>query len=101
VAVSLHWGSGEATCPISWRLYLPEEWLEDRRRAREVRLPVAQRYQSKTELALGLIDQAQSWGLPARPLIVDSAFGNRFEFREALRQRQCHYVMAVEPSTLL
>ena len=64
-------------------------------------MPIQQRYQSKTELALGLIDQAQGWGLPPRPLIADSAFGNSFEFREALRQRQCHYVMAVEPSTVV
>lgn len=99
VAVSLHWGNSEATCPISWRLYLPEEWLQDQARARTVRLPAHQVYQSKTELALELIDQAQHWGLPALPVIADSAYGNSFEFREALRQRRCHYVMAVEPAT--
>src|SRR5208282_4656451 len=52
VAVSLHWGNSEATCPISWRLYLPEEWLQDQARARTVRLPAHQVYRSKTELAL-------------------------------------------------
>src|SRR3990167_9914513 len=29
VAVSLHWSSAEASCPILWRLYLPKQWLED------------------------------------------------------------------------
>ena len=31
VAVSLHWSGAQASCPLSWRLYLPEEWLEDSR----------------------------------------------------------------------
>lgn len=101
VAVSLHWGNSEMTCPVSWRLYLPEEWLQDKSRARAVRLPSEQRYQSKTELALELIDQAQQWSLPELPVIADSAYGNSFEFREALRQRQRHYVMAVEPTTVV
>src|SRR3989337_1154274 len=29
VAVSLHWSSAEASCPILWRLYLPQEWPAD------------------------------------------------------------------------
>ena len=101
VAVSLHWGSAQATCPISWRLYLPEEWLQDKKRARQVRLPSDQRYQTKTALALELIDQALQWKLPPLPVLADSAYGNSFEFRAALRQRGCHYVMAVEPSTVV
>ena len=39
VAVSLHWSSAETSCPILWRLYLPQEWLEDTQRAAEVKLP--------------------------------------------------------------
>src|SRR5487761_687811 len=39
VAVSLHWSSAEASCPLVWRLYLPQEWLEDPERAKEVKLP--------------------------------------------------------------
>jgi SRSO17 transposase len=27
VAVSLHWASAEASCPLVWRLYLPRPWL--------------------------------------------------------------------------
>ncbi len=29
VAVSLHWSSAEASCPLVWKLYQPKEWLED------------------------------------------------------------------------
>ncbi len=64
VAVSLHWATAEASCPILWRLYLPKEWLEDAERAAEVKLPPATPYRTKTELALEVIDQALDGGLP-------------------------------------
>jgi SRSO17 transposase len=101
VAVSLHWSSLEFSCPLSWRLYLPQEWLEDPQRAAEVKLPAEIRYQSKTELALELIDQAVSWEIPVMPVVADSFYGNDFGFRENLRQRQLPYVMAVEPTTVV
>jgi SRSO17 transposase len=56
VAVSLHWSSAQASCPLVWRLYLPQQWLEDTARAQEVKLPAGMVYRSKTELALEAID---------------------------------------------
>ncbi len=101
VAVSLHWSNEEASCPILWRLYLPKEWLEDTARAEEVRLPPGMVYQSKTELALEVIDQALGWGLPALPVVTDSFYGNDFSFRQALRERHLQYAVQVEPSTVV
>src|SRR6266481_5042327 len=97
VAVTLHWSSAEASCPLGWRLYLPRPWIEDEQRAQEVRLPKGLTYRSQAELALELIDQMLSWGIPQLPVVADSAYGNSFEFREQLRQRHLAYVMAVEP----
>lgn len=100
VAVSLHWSGAQASCPLSWRLYLPEEWLKDSARAAEVKLPAGLTYQSKTDLALGLIDQALEWKLPRLPIVADSAYGNSFDFRQTLRERGLDYVVAVEPTTV-
>jgi SRSO17 transposase len=99
VAVSLHWSSAEASCPILWRLYLPPAWLEDAQRGAEVKLPPGTSYQSKTELALELLDQALTWDLPRLPVVADSFYGNDFGFRAALRERQLAYVVEVEPTT--
>jgi SRSO17 transposase len=99
VAVSLHWSSAEASCPLNWRLYLPKEWVEDRERAAHVGVPPEMTYQSKTALALELIDQVRSWEVPALPLVADSFYGNDFGFRQALRQRQLPYIVEVEAST--
>ncbi len=87
VAVSLHWSSEAASCPLSWRLYLPQEWFEDAARAQEVKLPSGTVHQSKTELALEVIDQALAWELPVLPVVADSFYGNDFAFRQALRER--------------
>jgi SRSO17 transposase len=91
VAVSLHWANAEVSCPLGWRLYLPRAWLEDPARAQEVRLPPGIVYRSKTELALEELDQALAWKLPPLPVLADSAYGNDFGFRQALRARQLHY----------
>ena len=101
VAVTLHWSSADASCPLGWRLYLPQAWIEDEKRAREVKLPEGLVYRSQTELALELIDQMLSWEVPRLPVVGDSAYGNNYEFREQLRRRQLSYVMAVEPTTVV
>ena len=101
VAVTLHWSSAEASCPLAWRLYLPRAWIEDPQRAQEVKLPEGLTYRTQAELALELIDQMLSWEVPALPVVADSAYGNSFDFRQQLRQRQLAYVMAVEPRTVV
>lgn len=101
VAVTLHWSSAEASCPLGWRLYLPQVWFEDAKRAQEVKLPQEVVYRSQTALALELIDQMLRWEVPRMPVVADSAYGNSFDFREQLRQRQLSYVLAVEPSTVV
>jgi SRSO17 transposase len=101
VAVTLHWGNGEMSCPLGWRLYLPKQWIEDAERAMKVKLPTGTTYKTKTELAVELIDQVLQWELPKLPVVADSFYGNDFGFREALRSRELDYVMAVEPTTVV
>lgn len=101
VAVTLHWGNGEMSCPLGWRLYLPQQWLADAERGAKVKLPTGTVYKTKGELALELIDQSLHWELPQLPVVADSFYGNDFSFREALRSRGLHYVMAVEPTTVV
>jgi SRSO17 transposase len=101
VAVSLHWSSAEASCPLLWRLYVPQEWFADEARAEEVKLPPGTVYRSKTQLALEVIDQALAWGLPPLPVVADSFYGNDFGFRQALRDRHLSYAVQLEPSTVV
>jgi len=100
VAVSLHWSSPERSCPLGWRLYMPQDWLQDPVRLAEVKVPKGTVYRSKTELGLELIDQMLEWEVPQLPVIADSYYGNDFGFRQELRKRQLSYVVEVEPKTL-
>ena len=99
VAVTLHWSSGEASCPLGWRLFVPQQWFEDAKRAAEVKLPPDLTFRSKPELACELLDQVLGWGVPPLPLVSDSFYGDSYDFRQQLQQRQLKYVVTVEPQT--
>jgi SRSO17 transposase len=99
VTVSLHWSTCEASCPLSWRLYLPESWLATPAKRAAGKIPEDLAYRSKNQLALELVDQVTTWGVPRLPVVADSAYGNDFEFRAGLCERGLHYAVAVEPTT--
>jgi SRSO17 transposase len=98
VAVSLHWSTCEASCPLAWRLYLPQSWLETPARRAEGKIPERIVYRSKNQLALELVDQVLRWEVPHLPVVADSAYGNDYDFRAGLRERGLQYAVAVEPS---
>ena len=99
VAVSLHWSTSEASCPLAWRLYLPQAWLATPARRAAGKIPENLRYRSKNQLALDLVDQVLAWEVPRLPVVADSAYGNDFDFRAGLRERGLQYAVAVEPTT--
>lgn len=101
VAVTVHWSNGEASYPVGWRLFLPKEWVEDLARLAAAKAPVDLPYKSKHALALELFDQMAAWDLPGLPVVADSAYGNSFTFRQAVRARHLPYVLAVEPTTVV
>ena len=101
VAVSLHWSQSEVSYPVSWRLFLPEDWIKDPERRRQAHIPDEVGHHTKQALALELLEQAQSWALPAGVVLADSAYGNDFDFRAALRVRGLGYAVAVEPNTVV
>ena len=101
IAVSLHRADeqGGTSEPLSWRLYLPESWTGDTARRRRAGIPPQIVHQSKLDLALGLIDQALSWQVPAGIVRADEAYGGSFEWRAALRQRELRYCVRVPWTT--
>src|SRR5208283_5495128 len=101
VAVSLHWSQNEVSYPVSWRLFLPEDWIKDRARRQEASIPAEVVHRTKQALALELIAQARDWSLPAGLVLADSAYGNDFDFRAELRARGLGYAVAVESNTMV
>src|SRR6516162_3575540 len=56
IAVSVHAVGSRGTVPLDWALYLPEEWCEDRERRAKAKIPDDVEFQTKPELAAGLIE---------------------------------------------
>ena len=101
VAVSLHWNQGTASHPISWRLYLPQEWINDPKRRRQAGIPAEATHKTKTALALELIALAKAWSLPAGVVVADMAYGRDFDLRQELRSQGLGYAVSVEARTVV
>ncbi len=95
VAVTLDLGTEESSTPLDWALYLPKAWIEDPARRKKAGIPEDILFKTKTELALDLIDEVKGWGLENRLVLADSAYGDAYEFRQGLRDRQLNYVVQV------
>jgi SRSO17 transposase len=96
VAVTLDLGTEGSSTPLNWALYLPEEWINDPVRRKKSGIPQEVTFKTKPELGLDLIDEVRSWGLKDRLVLADSAFGDAYEFRQALRSRGLNYIVQVE-----
>jgi SRSO17 transposase len=101
VGVSLHWCQGETSWPVSWRLFLPEEWISDPVRCRQAGIPASTRPRTKAQLGLDLIEQALAWNLSPGCTLADSAYGNIYDFRQQLRTWQVPYAVAARDWTIV
>src|SRR5919106_6335276 len=64
VAVTCCYSDPLALWPVGVRLYLPEAWTQDLERCHQAGIPSEVGFQTKPEIALALVDQARSWGVP-------------------------------------
>ena len=99
VAVSLSVATDEASLPIAWRLYLPQSWAQDRPRREAAGVPDAIGFQTKPQIALGQIRQAVEQGVPAAPVLADSAYGNDTQFREGVTELGLLYAVGIHETT--
>ncbi len=99
VGVSIHAATDRASCPLDWRLFLPEEWDDDLQRRRRAHVPQGERHRPKWQLALELLDELGDWGLAPPVLLADGAYGEVGEFRLGLEERELTYMVQV-PGTL-
>ena len=63
VAVTLSLANHDASLPIAYRLYLPEDWAKDQARRDKAKVPETIAFQTKPEIALEQIKAARTAGL--------------------------------------
>lgn len=99
VIVSVNAVTDRASCPLDWRLFLPEEWdADDQRRAR-AKIPDDVRHVPKWQLALAMLDELLEWGLERRVVQADGGYGDITALRVGLEQRALEYVVQVKGAT--
>jgi SRSO17 transposase len=97
--VSVHAVGAKGTVPLGWALYLPEEWAADAARRKKAKIPESVSFETKPELGVGLVERAAGWGLPAAPVLGDSAYGDNTGLRERLHDAGREYVLSVGAAT--
>ncbi|MFF3090766.1 IS701 family transposase [Streptomyces nojiriensis] len=98
IGVSVHATSDTASCPLSWRLFLPAAWdgPEAAARRRACRIPDTVRHRPKWQLALDMLDELAATGLRPAVLVADTGYGANADFRHALDERGLAYVLQVK-----
>jgi SRSO17 transposase len=99
VAVSLSLASREASLPVAWRLYLPEEWASDPTRRAKAGVPEEIGFRTKPEIALEQIRAACAAGMPSGVVLMDAGYGNDTRLRTELSALALTYVAGIQPNT--
>jgi len=99
VLVSVNAATDRASCPLGWRLFLPEAWDHDSERRAKAKIPDDARHSPKWKLALDIVDELIAWGLQRRIVQADGGYGDITAFRIGLQERELSYVVQVKGTT--
>jgi SRSO17 transposase len=106
VGVSVCAVTDTASCPLSWRLFLPPGWDDTeaadedtaaviRTRRARAGIPDDQRHRPKWRLALDMLAEAAGWDLTPPVVVADAGYGTNAQFREQLTAHGWPYVCQV------
>jgi SRSO17 transposase len=96
VGVSIHAATDQASCPLDWRLFLPQSWDGDAERRAVCHVPEQVRHRPKWQLALDMVDELGGWGLHPPVVVTDAGYGESGELRLGLEARGLAYVVQVK-----
>jgi len=98
-AVSLSLANRDASLPVRYRLYLPEDWANDAARRRKAGVPEEIVFQTKPEIALDQIRWALEAGLPRGAVLLDAGYGNHTSLRTDISALGLTYVAGILSNT--
>src|SRR2546426_2125194 len=84
--------------PVATRLYLPQAWAEDAERRKQAHVPDTVGFQTKAEIALALLDEANACGVPHAGVTCEADYGDNPHFLNGLEERGERQVVAVRAS---
>jgi SRSO17 transposase len=98
-AVSVSVATASASLPVAYRLYVPQEWAEDRSRRIRAGIPEEVACQTKPEIALEQLRSLARTDTPQGVVLADAGYGNDSEFRRGVRSLNLSYVLGIQKST--
>jgi SRSO17 transposase len=99
VLVTLGIAQDHVSSPLAHELFLPTAWDTDAARRAACHVPETARHRTKWQMALDLLDQLDTWGMPRLPVLADSGYGDIVAFRRRLEACGREYVVGVDAET--
>jgi SRSO17 transposase len=95
VAVSLSLANAHASLPVAYRLYLPQEWTNDRARLRKAGVAEDIGFKTKHEIALDQLRWACAAGLPRGVVLMDAGYGPNSALRADVTALELTYIAGI------
>jgi SRSO17 transposase len=103
IAVSVSMVTDTASCPVNWRLFVPEAWdpaspraaVDVLARRRKAGIGDDIGHREKWRLALDMIDELIGWGRRPPLIVADCGYGDAAQLRHGLAARGLTYVVQV------
>ena len=99
VLVTVSAAHTRASLPVASRLYLPEAWAAAAERRRACGVPEDLCFQTKSTIAISLIESLLERDLPRGIVLADADYGNDSVFRHHLTELGLPYAVGVLSST--
>jgi SRSO17 transposase len=99
VAVTLSLATAEGSLPLGYRLYLPREWTDDRKRCERAGVPKHIAFATKGELAWEQIEAALAAGIPLGTVLMDAGYGDEAALRDRLSANDLTYAVGIKSGT--
>ena len=100
VGVFLGYVADDEHALVDFRLYLPREWADDRKRRKRAGVPKDLRYRTRHELALDMLER-HGPALPHGRVAGDDEMGRPAWFRRRLAEGGHRYFLAVPSNTTI
>ena len=95
VAVSTVLLDDHLAWPLSFELYLPQEWCADARRRAKAGIPDTVQFREKWRIALAHIRQVRKAGFQLTAVVADADYGSTAAFRRGLERLGLRYGLAI------
>jgi SRSO17 transposase len=101
VAVSISLATEQASVPVAYRLYLPQEWAQDKVRRQKAGVPDEIGFATKNEIALQQLESLLAEGAPKYCVLADAGYGVDQAFRQRLTDLGLPYVVGIKSSVVV